>query len=322
MLMGGAEPPPTLNALRTRLIELGRQERAGVARAQAAAARLAALNAAEAQLKARTGANQKALVRLLSALETYRRDPPPALLVSPNSARDAVNAAILMKAITPELQRRARALAAEGEALNRVRREILIRDGDLLGAEHDVADRRAELDALADEKARIEGPADPAALDLARKASASNSVAAAVAALATPESATDPAPTNPVPPLPGPVTRRFGDVLPGHGRSQGWSWRAAEGALVQSPAAGRVVYAGPLKGWGFVVILQSGGGYHFVLAGLSRGVAIGVQVAAGEPLGRMARSPSGPGGPSELYLEVRRGARPIDPSLLFAGDRG
>jgi septal ring factor EnvC (AmiA/AmiB activator) len=130
--------------LRARLVQLAGQEKAGVAKAQTAAARLSALNAAETQLKAKVGANQQSLTRLLGALQNYQRDPPPALLVSPRSARDAVNAAILMRAVTPELQRRAKAFAEEGKRLNALRREILIADGDFLGAEHDVADRRAE----------------------------------------------------------------------------------------------------------------------------------------------------------------------------------
>ena len=87
--------------LRQQLVGLGAAESKGEKTVGDRGARLAALNAAEADLSARMGKNQVELTRLLGALELYRRDPPPALLVSPKNATDAVNAAILINAITP-----------------------------------------------------------------------------------------------------------------------------------------------------------------------------------------------------------------------------
>jgi len=331
----GAAAADDLARLRARLIQLAAQETAGVARAQTVAARLSAMNAAEATLRARVGANQTSLTRLLAGLQNYQRDPPPALLVSPRSAKDAVNAAILMRAITPELERRASSLAEEGRKLNALRREILIADGDFLGAEHDVADRRAEMDALAEEKARLEGRLDPglrseteAAEHMGATAGSLDELAKGAAALGrTAAPAAEVAPTRLTQPVAGALVRRYGQAFPGHGQSQGWAWSAAPGALVVSPAVGRIVYAGPLKGWGFVVILESPGGYHLVLAGLERVSArVGGEMAAGEPVGRIARPPAAPPGKSspapELYMEIRRSALPIDPAPFFDGRAG
>ena len=71
-------------------------------------------------------------------------------------------------------------------------------------------------------------------------------------------------------------------------------------------------YAGPLKGWGLVLILRLGGGYHLVLAGLETALtAPGRTVAAGQPIGRMA----GQGGAApELYFEIRKNGAPVDPA--------
>ena len=324
--MLGAAPVDDLASLRGRLVQLAAQEKTGLAKASAVAARLSALNTAEAALKARMGSNQQSLTRLLSALQSYQRDPPPALLVSPRSAKDAVNAAILMRAIAPALQARAKSFAEEGRRLNALRREVLIADGEFLGAEHDVADRRAEIDALAEEKARIEDRSDPALAAEAQAARRVGTLAGSVDELvkgvagqgiAAPAGA-----LRLIPPLPGGPVRRFGADFPPHGRSEGWSWQAPGGSTVVSPAAGRVAYAGPLKGWGFVVILRSPGGYHLVLAGLERVSAhVGGEMAAGEPVGRIARpAATGPGRPtatSELYMEIRRGAQPVDPARLM-----
>ena len=138
-------------------------------------ARLAALNAREAALAAKIGANRTSLLRLLSALEMWRRDPPPALLVSPQRARDAARAAILMRAIAPELQRRAQALSVQAKALARMRREAAEAGAALFAAESRAADRAGRapgaLDALLltpqERQAQASGRGDPLALGLA-----------------------------------------------------------------------------------------------------------------------------------------------------------
>jgi septal ring factor EnvC (AmiA/AmiB activator) len=79
--------------------------------------------------------------------------------------------------------------------------------------------------------------------------------------------------------------------------------------MVIAPAAGVVEYAGALKGWGGVVILGIGGGYHLVLAGLDAISTVqGRPVTAGQAIGRMAEA-----GEPELYLEARRNGEPVDP---------
>ena len=82
-------------------------------------------------------------------------------------------------------------------------------------------------------------------------------------------------------------------------------------AQVLAPYKGRVVFAGPFRGYGQLLILEHSEGYHTLLAGLSRidGV-VGQEIWAGEPVGRMDQlddpRPS-------LYFELRRNGRPINP---------
>ena len=115
--------------------------------------------------------------------------------------------------------------------------------------------------------------------------------------------------------------RRFGEALASGGRSNGVTFAAAAGARVASPGPGSVQYAGPVKGWGVILILRLAGGYHLVLAGLDKtSVTVGQSVAAGEavgfmPDGRQSPSDGGDGAKAsrELYLEVREQGAPVDP---------
>jgi septal ring factor EnvC (AmiA/AmiB activator) len=309
--------------LRQQLIGLGAEETAGEKAVGDKGARLAALNAAEADLSARMGKNQVALSRLLGALELYRRDPPPALLVSPKNAKDAVNAAILINAIRPELERRAKAFAAEARQLQTLRRNVVLANGALFTAESDVADRRNRIERLIAEKSALErsldANADQADADVRRLAAQAKSLGQLVNGLDAREgSGADVADLRLTSPVPGAPARRFNDPWPGQARSEGWSWRTAPGAVVLSPADGRIDYAGPLKGWGLVLILRLSGGYHMVLAGLDTADGrIGSEVSAGEPIGHMAAViPAGKdkGASPELYLEVRKGETPVDPA--------
>ncbi|MCL2017830.1 MAG: peptidoglycan DD-metalloendopeptidase family protein [Alphaproteobacteria bacterium] len=94
--------------------------------------------------------------------------------------------------------------------------------------------------------------------------------------------------------------------------SDGWRIRTLADALVTAPADGRVAFADNFRGHGRVLILAHKNSYYSVLAGLATAdVLVDQEVLAGEPIGRM------PGSRSEMYLELRRGARAIDPARIF-----
>jgi septal ring factor EnvC (AmiA/AmiB activator) len=293
--------------------------------------RLDALNARETALRAEMGRNQAALAGLLGALELYRRDPPPALLVSPRSAEAAVRAAILVRAIEPELNRRSAELRARAEELQRVRRGITSASEDLFTSESALADARAKLERTIREKTALERQLEADAVDAGRRAEALtqtlHALGIATDARSLAAAGSGRGPSRLLPPAEGAMVRRFGQNSPGGQTSDGLVWRTGPGAAVRAPAAGVVEYSGPLKSWGGVLILNVGGGYHLVLAGLDKmATASGRSVDAGQMIGAMPQ-----GGTPELYLEVRRdGApQPQDPARWFrspphapAGGRG
>jgi septal ring factor EnvC (AmiA/AmiB activator) len=121
-------------------------------------------------------------------------------------------------------------------------------------------------------------------------------------------------------PVAGTIVRAWGDATDA-GPATGISYQAAPNARVVSPCGGRVVFAQPFRSYGNLLIVDCGGGYHAVLAGLARlDIAVGRSVAIGEPVGVMpgwdpaagARRPS-------LYVELRRAGQPVDPAPWLKG---
>ncbi|HEX8233720.1 MAG TPA: peptidoglycan DD-metalloendopeptidase family protein [Caulobacteraceae bacterium] len=275
-------------------------------------ARLEAVARREAELNAEMAKSQGELARLLGALQLYTREPPPALLASPQSAKDAVRAAILIRAMQPEITRRARAAALRAERIRVLRRAAAAANEDLFTSESAIADRKAELEQLIGGVGQAERRFDARAQLSERQAGELTRRLTAAGAPLDPPPGRDRGPAVMLAPVSGELTGRYGGRSAGGQRSEGFTWRAAPGAQVRAPAAGVLEYAGDVKGWGGVLILRLGGGYHAVLAGVEDVFpSVGGAVKAGQALGRMAASKAGG---RELYLEVRKDGAPVDPA--------
>jgi septal ring factor EnvC (AmiA/AmiB activator) len=88
--------------------------------------------------------------------------------------------------------------------------------------------------------------------------------------------------------------------------------RAPAGAEVRAIAPGRVAHAGWFRGYGNLVIVDHGDGFHSLVAHLaSMNTAMGEEVEAGTLLGTVGDSGSLKG--PYLYFELREGGRPVDP---------
>jgi len=88
--------------------------------------------------------------------------------------------------------------------------------------------------------------------------------------------------------------------------------RAAAGTRVLSVGMGSVVYSGWLKGYGNLVIIDHGGGYHSLYAHLENSeVDVGNELEEGEELGTVGDTGSLKG--AYLYFEIRRQGDAIDP---------
>lgn len=114
-------------------------------------------------------------------------------------------------------------------------------------------------------------------------------------------------------PVQGRLTGRYGEAdSTGSGR-RGLDIRTRGGAQVLAPFDGQVVFQGPFRSYGAILIIEHSGGYHSLLAGLGRiDATVGQWLAEGEPVGQM--DPAVGTQEPTLYLELRRDGQPIDPS--------
>ena len=123
------------------------------------------------------------------------------------------------------------------------------------------------------------------------------------------------APVNLQLPVAGRTVTGFGSFTPAGTRSEGVTIAPRGGAQVIAPAAGRVAFSGPYRGFGRIVIIEHGGGWTSLVTGLARDdVEVGEELVAGAPLGV-----AGTENP-EVTLELRRGNKPVNP-LDFIGNR-
>ncbi|MDN3277944.1 peptidoglycan DD-metalloendopeptidase family protein [Frankia sp. RB7] len=130
-------------------------------------------------------------------------------------------------------------------------------------------------------------------------------------------------------PVNGNKIRDFGGSDGVGGVQKGISLATRPGSQVTTPCDGWVVYAGPFRSYGQLLILNAGGGYHVLIAGMERiSVNIGQFVLTGEPVASMgstsqvasilATNASQP----VLYVEFRKDGTPIDPGPWWAANEG
>jgi septal ring factor EnvC (AmiA/AmiB activator) len=340
--------------------------------------RLKPLDDSERSLRQSLEGRRGTIAEVLAALQRIGRHSPPALMVRPEDALQSVRTAIMLGAVLPEMRVHAEALAADLADLLRIRKEIadekdrLVRDVasltvvrqrmSLLIQERQKKQAETErvlegerlksltlarqVDNLRDLIGKVEQGLDSAgrAARSAERAAEAKDNRIDLAALNDPGRLTPamafaaargrlPLPVN------GARIREFGVPDRLGSTEKGISIATRPAAQVTAPCDSWVVYAGPFRNYGQVLILNAGGGYHVVLAGMDRiSVNVGQFVLTGEPVGVMMDGPSGIGSQATasqatanfalssekpvLYVEFRKDGTPIDPSPWWAASKG
>lgn len=111
-------------------------------------------------------------------------------------------------------------------------------------------------------------------------------------------------------PAKGSVVERFGQPNEVGVINKGISIATRKGAQIIATYDGQVAFAGPFRGYGLLLIIDHGEGYHTLLAGMARIDAnVGQKLTAGEPVGIMGEDEAKPA----LYIELRRQGQPVNP---------
>ncbi len=293
-------------------------------------------------LRVRLAEKQQPLVRLTAALQRLSRRPPVLSLLRPGSVRDAMYLRAIFATLLTEVERRTASLRgelAQARTLQRRARLAVLQlgksEGELelrrqrlarleprqrlasrtLGG---IADRESERALALAERTR---DLDALAADLGKASSLRAELAALPGPVLRPPRPADariaavPPPSMPPGGLPTymlPVSGRliagFGETQPGLPRSRGIALAARQGAQAVAPAPGRVVFAGPYRGYGSIVIIEHAGGWTSLVTGLAQlDTRVGGQLVGGSPIGI-----AGAGRPV-ITLELRRGGKPVNP---------
>lgn len=116
-------------------------------------------------------------------------------------------------------------------------------------------------------------------------------------------------------PLParGQIITKYGEQKARGILAKGITIASRNQAQVVSPFDGNVVFSGPFRGYGNMIIIEHGDGYLSLLSGFETvNVELGQMLLAGEPIAQMPVE-----GKSELYVEIRKNNQPINPAAWF-----
>ena len=298
------------------------------------------------------------LAEVLGALQRMGLNPPPAILVRPEDALASVRSSILLAAVVPELKGQTQVLIGDLRELARIAATIESERKRLASTAASQAEEQRRLSLLLEEKRMLQSKSEhlleserARAEELAAEATSLRELIDAMEAeaeMAAQRAREEAEASRTIPgesgrsdggqlgiaipfedlggkvelPVSGDVARRFGEADGSGGTLQGDMLATHSTAIVTAPVDGSVVYAGPFRSYGQLLILNAGDGYHIVLAGMGRiSVSPGQSVLAGEPVGlmgetRLASAVAFDGnetGP-ELYVEFRKDGKPVDPA--------
>jgi murein hydrolase activator len=346
------------------LIDTAGRIRGIEAQVAATEARLKPLDENERSIRKSLDGRRAVIGEVLAALQRIGHRPPAALIASPEDALQSVRTAMLLGAVLPEMRHEVEALASELTALLKVRKRIAAERDRLKNEVASLGNERTRMTALVGERQKQQAEREKALdSERARAAELAHQVDNLKDLIAKLEQGLDPATraareaargdTRPamsalhdpgrlspavafaslrgqVPiPVNGVKLKEYGAPDGVGGLEKGVSIATRAGAQVTAPADGWVVYAGPFRSYGQLLILNAGNGYHILLAGMERiSVDLGQFVLTGEPVAVMGNDShivailaTGSSQPV-LYIEFRKDGIPVDPGPWWAAGEG
>jgi septal ring factor EnvC (AmiA/AmiB activator) len=346
------------------LIDTAGRIRGVEAQVAATETRLKSLDGNELGIRKSLEGRRAVIGEVLAALQRIGHHPPPALIASPEDALQSVRTAMLLGAVLPEMRHEVEALANDLTNLLDVRKKIAGERDRLKTEVASLGDERTRMTALVGERQKQQAEREKALnAERARASQLAHQVDNLKDLITKLEQGLDPAtraareagrgdkrsamsalrdPGRLAPavsfaslrgqvpiPVNGVKLKEFGVPDGVGGVEKGVSIATRTGAQVTAPADGWVVYAGPFRSYGQLLILNAGNGYHILLAGMERiSVDLGQFVLTGEPVAVMGNGShiaailaTGSSQPV-LYIEFRKDGVPVDPGPWWAADEG
>lgn len=301
----------------------------------------------ERQLSGRLALTDAQTVQLVTALQTLALRPPEVVLLEPQTPINALRSRLLLNKALPIVQNMSSSVLDDLSHLSETKANIqeqakrvkdtmaqlgdkttqmntLIQQKAKLQAQYDASHQEAQrrIVSLANQAKDIKDLLDQLEIEKRRRQSEEytpaptrkpEKIASSLLPLGMNKTSFKKAKGYLPHPVRGRVIENYGDETSAGLHAKGITIEARGGSAVIAPYNGSVLFSGPFKNYGQLLIIDNGDGYLMLLAGMEQmNVTSGQEILAGEPVGKLKT------GTPKLYVEIRKDGQPIDPAPWFA----
>lgn len=290
--------------------------------------KLAEFEAQQSMMKRRLEIRKLQRMRVLAALQNLAWKPTEALLAQPLPPQDTLRSALLLREAVPQLEYSTEGLKKDLNKIASLTAAIRAQYAQIKTMAARLDEKRRNMNSLIKKKSQLQtafssesSRAKTRAENLAKQAGDLKDLLARLDEESRrqkslkqdkglPTGAFMAAKGNIPYPVKGNIIKKYGEMTEAGSSSKGIIIRTRSNAQVISPYDGTVLFAGPFRGYGQLVIIEHGDGYHTLLAGIGRlDTSVGQSLLAGEPVGIMVAETN-----PTLYIELRKNGQPINPA--------
>ena len=330
-----ADTEHDMQAMRERAAGIGERLQISERRVTSQEEALAKVNDDVAAKRKEFEARKEDYTKTVVSLLRLRNLPPTAIFATGSDTQTLLRSASVLEKTNQAVAEKAAHLRSDIAQLKKLQGDARLRDA---ATRAEKANLKAEQETLAHEllnrqklQARLNADHAQAEAKVAELSRASQSLQELIGKLAENEKAQEKAQTAPKPnaklrnfdgkkgsaraPVAGEIIHRFGEKQNANGTYRGIVFKARTGATVVAPFDGEVVFTGPFRDYGNMVLIKHKNGFISLIAGLGKvSATLNQSTIRGEPIGTMPE-----GGNGEAYVELRdNDAKPIDPADWFA----
>lgn len=290
--------------------------------------KLEEFEAQQALMKKRLDVRKAQRMHVLAAMQSLAFKPTEALLAQPMEPQDTLRSALLLREAVPRLEFSTEGLRKDLNRIASLTTAIRAQYAQIKTMAKRLDEKRRDMNVLIKKKSQLQtafasesSRAKSRAENLAKQAGDLKELLAKLEADSKKRSSskkTQSLPTGAfmsakgrIPyPVKGTITKKFGEQTETGIKSKGIIISTRANAQVISPYDGTVLFAGPFRGYGQLLIIEHGDGYHTLLAGIGQlNTSVGQSLLAGEPVGIMVAETK-----PTLYIELRKNGQPINPA--------